>query len=100
MKRIAKQKQMPPQFRSISISAWEAKELAADVRMCSMANKNPGFLANTVQEEPCGDCSKIWLSFIFALMVIYYFEYQKSHLAVFYLWEGCWGNDTDLCVLN
>lgn len=39
-----------------------------------MANKNSGLLANTAQEEPCGDCSKIWLSFIFALMIIYYFE--------------------------
>lgn len=42
--------------------------------VCSVANKNSGLLANTPQEEPCGDCSKIWLSFIFALMVIYYFE--------------------------
>lgn len=34
MKRIAKQNEKPSQFTNISISAWEAKELAADVGMC------------------------------------------------------------------
>lgn len=63
-----------------------------------MANKNSGLLANTAQEEPCGDCSKIWLSFIFALMIIYYFESPPKAIEQFSIFEMAAGVMTQICV--